>query len=214
MSNRLISTLIGMAGVLMACYLTSMPVFAESGSNSTAQGAVTVGKASKQPLQTVPHVDLKRYMGQWYEIAAIPMFFERRCTSGARAQYRLLPDGLVEVVNSCQTASGERISSTGRARVGDPQSNAKLKVTFVNLLGWRFWMGGDYWIIDLDADYQTAVIGDPSRRYAWILSRTTALPPETLARLQQVLRAQGYDPCRLMIMPQPGGLQVKRSLCD
>ncbi len=169
---------------------------------------------SAKAVQTVAHVDLNRYMGQWYEIAAIPMFFERRCVSSAMASYKLLPNGLVEVVNSCAEASGKRISSTGRAKVVDSTSNAKLKVTFVNLLGWRFWAGGDYWILDLDSDYRVAIVGHPTRSYAWILSRTTALPLETLRKLEQTLRAKGYDPCRLVTMPQDGGLTTKRPLCQ
>lgn len=213
MKKRLFSTIILMAGWWAVACLVGGDALGQTGAGSKPPESTSVENAAKQPLQTVQHVDLNRYMGQWYEIAAIPMFFERRCVAGAMAQYRLLPDGMVEVVNSCQTKSGERISSTGRARVVDSKTNAKLKVTFLNLLGWRFWAGGDYWIVDLDPDYQVALIGHPDRRYAWILSRTTALPPETLTRLQQVLRAKGYDPCRLMTMPQQGGLNAKRPLC-
>jgi apolipoprotein D and lipocalin family protein len=165
-------------------------------------------------VQTVTQVDLKRYMGKWYEIAAIPMFFERRCVGNTLADYGLLPNGLVEVVNSCKINTGRRISSVGRAKVIDRQTHAKLKVTFLNLLGWRFLAGGDYWILALDPDYRYAVVGHPTRRYGWILSRTPSLPQATLAAISAQLARQGYDPCLFMTTPQFNGLSQQRSLCQ
>ena len=105
--------------------------------------------ADKTGLKTVASVDLSRYMGKWYEIAAIPMYFERNCHGETTAEYTLLPDGLVKVVNSCDTASHKRIAAEGRAKVTDAKTNARLKVTFLNWFGWRWFAGGDYWITDL-----------------------------------------------------------------
>jgi apolipoprotein D and lipocalin family protein len=171
-------------------------------------------RADAPPLKTVPLVDLERYMGRWYEIAAIPMFFERDCTANTTADYTLLPGGMVKVVNGCETVKRQRIFSEGRARVVDPKTNAKLKVTFLNVLGWRFIAGGDYWITALAPDYSHAIVGHPSRKYAWILARQPQLSKETLQALKSSLTLQGYDPCRLMIMPQAGGLQKRQSLCE
>jgi len=177
--------------------------------------AVSVAAAKGQsPVQTVAHVDLKRYMGKWYEIAAIPMFFERKCVGNVSAEYTMLPNGEVAVDNSCETQAGSRIKSIGRARVVDPKTNARLKVTFLNLWGWRFWAGGDYWVIDLDPDYNYAIVGHPTRHYAWILARTPDLSQATLTHLAERLRAQGYDPCQLMTTPQRNGLSQRVPLCQ
>lgn len=175
---------------------------------------VRAAALEKLPVQTVAQVDLKRYMGQWYEIAAIPMFFERRCVGNTLATYALLPSGQVEVVNSCKINTGRRISALGRAKVLDAQTHAKLKVTFFHFLGWHYFAGGDYWMIALDPNYTYAVVGHPKRRYAWILSRTPVLPKATLASLSKQLVQQGYNPCQLITTPQVGGLTQKKSLCQ
>lgn len=201
--------LIGMLSLL----ILTLPV-ATAQQASSSNEHPTALKTKIEAPQTVDSVDLKRYMGQWHEIAAIPMFFERKCVGNTWATYNLLPNGQVEVKNSCEIKSGQRISSIGRAKVVDSKSNAKLKVTFLNLLGWRFWLGGDYWIIDLDTDYRYAVVGHPSRHYGWILSRTPALPLSILSDIRKKLILQGYDPCLFLTTPQLGGLAEKRSLCQ
>lgn len=182
------------------------------GASLVAQ-APLAGWAKPAEVKTVPSVDLNRYIGKWYEIAAIPMFFERNCHGNTTAEYTLLPDGLVKVVNSCDNAKRKRITAEGRAKVMDAKSNAKLKVTFLHLFGWRWFAGGDYWITDLAPDYSYALIGHPSRKYAWILSRTPSLPTETLEALSNKLKAQGYNPCELVSQKQNGGLQGRFSLC-
>jgi apolipoprotein D and lipocalin family protein len=135
---------------------------------------VTAAAEKSSPLVTVPHVDLNRYLGTWYEIASFPAWFQRGCT-GSTAEYALLPDGRIRVINRCfkNSLDGPLKESTGKAEVVDAANNAKLKV-------WFFWpFKGDYWIIDLDSDYRWAVVGVPSRKYLWILSRTPTLA-ETL----------------------------------
>lgn len=118
------------------------------------------------PLEVVPHVDLQRYTGLWYEIARYPNRFQKDCF-GSRATYSLREDGRIGVLNECYkgSAEGKLKSARGKARVIDEKSNAKLKVSFF----WPFY--GDYWIIELDEDYRYAVIGHPERKYLWILSR-------------------------------------------
>ncbi len=184
------------------------------GVQNKSQAKTKPAAAGQAPVQTVPQVDLNRYMGQWYELATIPMFFERRCTGNVTANYKLLPNGQVEVLNSCEVKGGHRIVSTGRAKVVDAQTHAKLKVTFLNLFGWRFLAGGDYWIIALDPDYGYAIVGHPTRRYGWILSRTPELPKATLQALSTRLTQQGYDPCLFLTTPQQNGLSERRPLCE
>ncbi|MBK6849084.1 MAG: lipocalin family protein [Proteobacteria bacterium] len=126
------------------------------------------------PLQTVARVELSRYLGTWYEIANFPQRFQRGCTA-TMATYTLRADGDLEVLNRCRKGSldGKEKSALGRARVVDSTTNAKLEVSFFR----PFW--GDYWIIDLGADYEHAVVGHPGRDYLWILARQPTLAEAT-----------------------------------
>jgi len=140
---------------------------------------------SYPPLETVPHVDLTRYQGRWYEIARLPMWFQRGCLQ-SEANYEILDPRTVAVTNSCPTEDGGRKVATGRATVLDPQTNAKLEVVFDNWFSRLFpsVAKGDYWIIYLDRDYTVAVVGQPSRAYLWVLSRTPTLDE---ARYREVI---------------------------
>lgn len=148
--------------------------------------------AQQNPPTTVKNVDLNKYTGLWYEISKIPNRFQKHCVSGTTAEYKLMQDGRIEVINSCIDEDGERDMAEGVARVVDKNSNAKLEVSFFSILGWRpVW--GDYWIIGLDENYRWVVVGTPDRKYGWVLSRTKELDAETLSTVQKILTEQGYD---------------------
>lgn len=170
--------------------------------------------SSRPPVETVDSVDLNQYLGKWYEIAAIPQSFEKKCVGNTTAEYATAEDGLISIVNSCDTASGKRSVANGRAKIVDKDSNAKLKVTFVHFLGWQFLFGGDYWIMDLGENYSYAVIGAPGRKYAWILSRTPGMTEEQISQASQVLVSQGFDTCKLLSTIQSNGLQERTPLCQ
>jgi len=162
---------------------------------SLLAGVVSAGK--RQSLETVAQVDLDRYIGTWYEIARLPNRFQNQCAGNVTAEYKRLEDGNIAVVNRCLDEKGIMDEAEGVARVVDKTTNAKLEVSFVSLFGWHlFW--GDYWILDLDDDYTHVVVGTPSRKYAWILARTTSLPAEVWERTQQILLKAGYDLERLV----------------
>jgi apolipoprotein D and lipocalin family protein len=148
------------------------------------------------PLKAVDQVDLARYVGKWYEIARYANRFEKSCASDVTAEYTRRDDGKVTVTNACRKADGKNKESKGTAKVVDPKSNAKLKVTFF----WPF--SGDYWVIDLDPDYKYAVIGEPDRKYLWVLSRTPELAPAVYERIMGKVRELGYDPAKLLKTPQ------------
>jgi len=150
------------------------------------------------PMSTVESVDLQRYVGLWYEIAKIPNRFQKNCDRGTTARYELREDGRITVINQCTEEDGKLSRAEGVAKVVDPVSNAKLKVSFVSFLGWRpFW--GDYWILGLDADYQWAVVGSPDRKYGWILARTPELDEDTLQGIFSILSTNGYDTDRFVL---------------
>lgn len=160
-----------------------------------------VSMAGEDPPSTVEHVDLQRYAGLWYEIAKIPNRFQKQCARGATARYALRDDGKIDVINSCVTAEGKTDIAKGIAKIEDPISNARLKVSFVRFLGISlFW--GDYWIIGLGHDYEYAVVGVPDRKYGWILSRTPTLDDDTMEEIFSLLRRNGYDPERFEPSPQ------------
>ena len=144
---------------------------------------------STKKLEVVQYVDLERYLGTWYEIVRLPAWFEKNCT-GVTATYSMRKDGKIEVVNRCkkETLDGSIKEAVGKAWVKDKTSNAKLKVMFF----WPF--AGDYWIIDLDdKNYQYAVVGDPKRKYLWVLSRIPKMDETLLNSLLDRAKKQGYD---------------------
>ena len=110
-----------------------------------------------------------------------------------------MSDGKIRVVNRCRKESldGPLKESKGKAEVVDAATNAKLKV-------WFFWpFKGNYWIIELDDDYQWAVVGEPKRKYLWILSRTATMDEMVYQDILSRLPQKGYDPARLHRTPQP-----------
>lgn len=149
--------------------------------------------ASRAPLQTVASVDLSRYVGTWYEIARLPMWFQRHCVD-SKAVYTIRPDGTISVHNECLTDNGQLDQADGVATVVDPKSNARLNVTFDN---WFARLAGssregNYWILDLDEEYHTAMVGTPDYRYLWILSRTSPLDESIYRRLVLKARNLGF----------------------
>ena len=149
-------------------------------------------------LETVPRVDLNRYTGLWYEIARYPASFEKDCV-GVTAEYSRNPDGTIKVVNSARlrTLDGAVKTAVGRARIVDATTQAKLKVAFF------LFFEGDYWILELGENYDYALIGEPSRKYLWILSRTPQMEETLYQQILSRLPARDYDPARLTRTPQP-----------
>ncbi|MDP1767283.1 MAG: lipocalin family protein [Nitrospirota bacterium] len=162
------------------------------------------GVDSRGALQTVAAVDLSRYAGTWYEIARLPMWFQRHCVD-SKAVYFIRPDGAVGVHNECVTDTGGFEQAEGVARVVDPKTNARLTVVFDNWFARLFGSSrdGNYWILDLDVEYRTAIVGTPDRRYLWILSRTPQLDEPTYRGLVERARQLGYPVSDLMTARRP-----------
>ncbi|MEP6632699.1 MAG: lipocalin family protein [Luteimonas sp.] len=154
--------------------------------------ALTGASVAAEPVRAVAQLDVSRYAGQWYEVARLPVFFERRCAADVSATYTLRDDGLIGVRNACRTSDGSTDASEGVARPV-PGKAGQLKVRFApDFLGWLPFVWADYWVIDLDPGYQWAVVGEPRRKYLWILSRTPSMDRAAFERAKQHAKAMGY----------------------
>ena len=130
-------------------------------------------------------VELDRYLGKWFEMARYEAPFQKDC-EGVTADYALREDGKISVVNSC-TKDGKRTTADGKAKIVEGSGNAKLKVSFFG----PFY--GDYWILDRAEDYSWAIVGEPSGRYLWMLTREAQPEPAVRALIEARVRELGYD---------------------
>ena len=161
-----------------------------------------IHKSASTPT-TVDSVDLKKYAGTWYEIGRLPMYFQRNCASDVTANYTEKTDGSgIIVTNKCVQKDGSGITSEGIAKPVD-ESGSKLKVTF--LPSWIRWLPvgrADYWVLARDADYKTALVGTPDKKYLWLLARSPNVTQETYAKYRQIAQQQGYDLKEFKLTPQ------------
>ncbi len=166
--------------------------------------AMTSGQGSTMTPRTVESVDLQRYVGTYYEIARFPNRFQKQCVGEVTATYVVRTDGRIDVINRCRTGDGTITEARGIAkRAGKDPSNAKLKVRFAPaILSFIPKVWGDYWILGVGPDYSYAVIGDPSRSYLWILSRTPVMPDLSYRQALEIANSNGYDTGRLVKTPQ------------
>ena len=140
---------------------------------------------------TAPYVDLRRYTGRWYEIARLPYFTQRRCVRNVQADYVLGEDGMVYVTNSCIRQDGDTGTARGVARVVDRGSNARLEISFRTLYGVHV-LWDDYWIIGVGADYDYALVGQPTRKRGWVLARDPNPAEEQVQRWLAEFADKGF----------------------
>lgn len=181
------STLIGL--YLM---LAGLPAYSQSGP-----------QVSDAPVKTIASLDVPKYLGTWYEIAKFPNWFQRKCVGNTKATYSMRADGNLKVLNSCKNADGVVSEAEGMARQIGEQDSPKLEVRFAPAwLSFLPLVWGDYWVIDLDPQYQVAAVSDPQRDYLWVLSRTPQLDQKVYQELLQRLQAQQFDVRNLEITAQ------------
>ena len=152
---------------------------------------------SSVPQPSKP-VDLNRYLGRWYELGSYRAPFQDGCTA-THADYSLNSDGSIRVLNSCRKgglSSNEELAE-GRAEVVEGSNNAKLRVSFFG----PFY--GDYWVLDHATDYSWAIVGEPSGKYLWLLSRTAHPSKATLKHIEGRVAEMGYDMKLLNWTEQP-----------
>jgi apolipoprotein D and lipocalin family protein len=167
---------------------------------------VLAGCASpvRNPPATAGSVEVKRYLGRWYEIARLPMPFQK-AGEAAMAEYGLNENGTLSVHNVAVRPDGSEHGIRGYATVLNPPQNTKLAVRF------NTWFGpfipvpkeGNYWILYRDEEYRTAIVGTPDRKYLWILARSPKIPEAELSDLEAKAKKLGYDLSRLIRDPRP-----------
>lgn len=155
------------------------------------------GQNSMIDKTVVKELDIERYLGKWYEIARYDHKFERGLV-GVTATYSYREDGKIKVLNAGfkETLDGEKSEAIGKAKIPDPNMPSKLKVSFF----WFFY--GDYFVLELDEDYQWALIGSSSDKYLWILSRTPQIDESLYRELLNKLTDRGYDVDKLIKVEQ------------
>jgi apolipoprotein D and lipocalin family protein len=190
MKKNLNKVIIASGLLISVCAIQS--VFAENASTRKAN----------EPVTSVKSMELPKYLGRWYEIARLPMFFQRHCAGNVTATYSLNPDSTIKVDNQCLKKNGDPMQSIGQAVPVD-ESHAKLSVTF--LPSWLRWTGlakAPYWVLKIDDDYTTALVGEPSRKYLWILSRTPKISPAVYQEYVSEAQRQGFDISQLIVTKQ------------
>jgi apolipoprotein D and lipocalin family protein len=145
----------------------------------------------------VKDLDIERYLGKWYEISRYNHSFEKGLV-GVTASYSFRGDGKIKVVNSGykKTLDGKKSEVTEKAKVPDPNVPSKLKVSFF----WFFY--GDYFVLELDKDYQWAIVGSSSDNYLWILSRSPQMEDGLYNELLRKISNRGYDVDKLIRVEQ------------
>ena len=178
-------------------------------------GLPLVARATRpeSDVQTASHVDLQRYAGRWYEIARTPEPHQRRCAGNAMADYALLATGAdaedaeLAVTNRCTHADGSIAAVEGIAQAVPGSHGARLEISFAPIwLRWLPWVWADYWILYIDDDYRSAVVGTPDQRHLWLLARAPRLEAIDYQRLVDQAGAQGFDTARLTLTPQSAAL--------
>ncbi len=146
------------------------------------------------PLATILSLDVPRYMGVWFEIAKYPNWFQRMCVSNTKAEYSPQSDGTVRVANRCTTEDGKTTQAVGIARQIGPANSPKLQVQFTPAwLSFIPFLWADYWVIDIEPDYQLVAVSEPDMKYLWVLSRTPQVNSAAYDALLARLEKKGFD---------------------
>lgn len=155
-------------------------------------------------------VDLERYMGTWYQVAAIPQPYTLQCTNDTTAEYSLNSDGTVAVRNSCVTPLGGKSVIEGAAT---PRSDATLRVNFPGVPFQDAEGPANYRVTWLEENYSLAVVGSPNRLSGFVLSRTPNLTSEQWGQVKAAIRGAGWNECVFLSVPAVGGRADTTPLC-
>jgi apolipoprotein D and lipocalin family protein len=168
---------------------------------AVVMSALLMGSAYANP--SIPELEVAGYMGRWYQLALYPNRFQKQCLSDSSAQYRLLDDKQIEVINRCKTTEGsEVVNGIARPRGsvvdGGKLKPASLQVAFAPT--WTRWLSavwGDYDVVQLLEGGTISIVSESSKEYLWVLSRKPSISQASWATVEAWLKANGYDMQRL-----------------
>jgi apolipoprotein D and lipocalin family protein len=165
-------------------------------------GACSSPVSHQDAPATATTVDLSRYTGRWYEIARLPLYFQK-ADEAALAEYGTNADGTISVHNVAIRPDGSQREIRGFATVLNPPENTKLAVRFSTWFAFLIPVPkeGNYWILHVDENYQEAIVGTPDRKYLWLLARTPKVSEQNYAALVARANQLGYDTSRLIRDP-------------
>lgn len=157
-----------------------------------------LGAAAAQQASAVAKLDLRRFVGSWYEVARYPNRAEKHCANDAVRLYALGDKpGRIQVVTTCRTKEGYADVRNMNGRTADKNGDGKLKVTSI----WPF--STPFWVLAVGPQYEWALLGNPNHKLLWVLSRTPTMTPEVLAEAEAKASAEGYDRGKLVMVLQP-----------
>lgn len=153
--------------------------------------------STSAPLRTVPQLDLERFMGDWYVIANIPTFIEKKAHNAIES-YELVGEKQVATTFRFNQGSFDGPVKTYKPTgfVCDDPSNAIWGMRFI----WP--IKADYRVIYLNEDYTQTVIGRNKRDYVWIMARTPSIPDADYNSILQQIAEQGYNTAKIRPVPQ------------
>ena len=160
--------------------------------------------------ETDQAVDLERYAGQWYQVAALPQPYTLQCAHNTTAEYGVIDKETISVRNSCGTLFGPPSVIEGTASV---RSDASLRVNFPGVPFQDEDGPVNYRVTHLEEDYSLAVVGDPNRLSGFVLSRTPGLSPEQWSHVRGVVESRGWNSCLFLTVPMDGGRGDVAPLC-
>lgn len=155
-------------------------------------------------------VDLERYAGRWYQVAALPQPYSLQCAHDTTAEYEVLNDSTISVRNSCGTLVGPDSVIEGTATI---RSDASLRVNFPDVPFQDPNGPVNYRVTYLADDYSLAIVGDPNRNSGFVLSRTPDLSPAQWSQVRNTVEARGWWSCAFLTVPMAGGRGDVVPLC-
>lgn len=178
---------------------------------SVGVGFLAAAPAQAAPLQPVEELDVERYLGKWYQLAANPAPYNIDCVRDTTANYSLIDAENIKVRNECTTITGQRRAITGNARLND---TASLYVSFPSVPFQDSKDGpSNYIVTHLADDYSWAFVGDPDRISGFVLSRDPVVDVDGLREIRSVVESKGYNSCLMLTSPTSEGYQELRPLC-
>jgi apolipoprotein D and lipocalin family protein len=150
----------------------------------------------KPQIATVPQVDINRFMGSWYVIAAIPTAIETE-SFNAIESYKLDDDGTIATTFTFNKGSldGKVKTYNPRGFVVENSGNARWGMQFI----WP--IKAEYLIAHVDENYSETIIARNARDYVWIMARAPHLSDEAYQALVQKVSDMGYDIQKLRRVP-------------